>query len=130
MHESQQDLDEWRKHVDGQIRAVKEQLNTTNTKLETNTRLTEEVKLELVGVKESVTDLVNKTEPITSALDSMQAGIKTIGKIGRFGAVAGKWAIRVAVVSAAVWVAVKVLAGGGSLMDATAAFWRVMSIGH
>ncbi len=60
--------------------------------------------------------------PSVEAFDSMRAGIKTIGTIGKW----GKRALKAALYCTAGVMAIKTLFGTGNLSDAMGAFWRTL----
>lgn len=92
--------------VDGEIRAIKDSIAI-------NTQITS-------AIRNDVAKLRTDTQPVIDAMQTMDAGIRTIGHIGNFGIKIGKFAIVVAAVGAGI----KMFFGGASWSEVTQAFYR------
>lgn len=70
------------------------------------------------SVRTQITDMAAQIHPVLDAMETMEAGIRTLGRIGRFGERFG----RVILFLVAFGVVVKFVFGGASWSDAVAAF--------
>lgn len=74
------------------------------------------------AVGAQIKDMTAQIHPVLDAMETMEAGIRTLGRIGRFGERFG----RVILFLVALGVVVKFIFGGASWSDAAAAFSRAM----
>jgi len=106
------DLHEWRVHVNERIAAINDQMAE-------NTRLTAEHKDE---TKREFKALRDEVKPVTDAVSTMSAGIRTIGRLSSITIATGKAAL----VVVAVWAGFRLLVSGASWQEVLAAFWKAM----
>jgi hypothetical protein len=112
----EQALLEMHRNLSERRRVVDEELNTLRDGLNANTMLTLEAKSEL-------TKLRGEVQPVVDAMKTMQAGIRTIGRIGTFATLVGKALLFLA----AFWTVLRLMGSGATWDEAVAGFWRIMS---
>lgn len=104
-----------RSYVDTIKTARDAELQSLREGLAVNTALTTAIKLDVTAMRK-------ETQPLRDAMETMEMGIRTIGKIGR----AGQWIGRTLLGLIAVGVVLKFIFGGASWNDVSAAFSRIM----
>lgn len=110
--------EEWRRYVTARLRKGDDRFDTLEvqgaemrTAIAANTQLTAEI-------KKDVSDLRTSVNPVLEAMKTMEAGIKTIGRIGDGSAKL----FRLVIYAAACWAALKLLLLGSSWADVAQAF--------
>lgn len=91
------------KAQDADIAAIKVEQAAHAAQLKEGTQL-------MRGLDEKLTELREVTKPVTEAVENMQAGVRVLGKIGRFSARLGEWGwkvVRVAAFFAGLWFFIK-----------------------
>lgn len=104
-----------REYVDRMAAARDLELNSLRDSLAVNTALTTEIKLDLASLRASA-------QPVLDAMETMEAGIRMMGRLGRFGEKFGRLVMFVV----ALGVIVKFVIGGASWSDVAHAFARAM----
>ena len=102
---------QWRDYVTARLRAGDVKFDQAQAALTANTSLVADVRREVLELKE-------KTQPIVEAMQTMEVGIRTIGRIGALGTALGKLVVLLAVA----WVAGKFVFGGATWADVLATF--------
>lgn len=106
--EREDNLPGWRDHVDASIASLRGEITASS-------ELARELHIQIA-------DVSAKVQPVVDALETMEAGIRTMGRIGRLGERFG----RVVLFLVALGVVGKFLFGGASWSDAVAAFSRAL----
>lgn len=88
--------------------------------LDENTRLTAISAEQGKANSEALAALTAKVEPITDALASMSAGIRTLGRIGTMGIAVAKFGL----FAGGVWAAIKLIFSGASWTEIAETFNR------
>ena len=114
--------EEWRRYVNARLRRGNERFDALESQGEemraaimTNTSLT-------AGIKKDVGDLQVKVQPVLDTIKTMEAGIKTIGRIGNI----GSSLIKASAYTVAFWLLLKLLFLGASWQEALQAFRGVV----
>jgi hypothetical protein len=114
--------EEWRRYVNARLRRGNERFDALESQGEemraaimTNTSLT-------AGIKKDVGDLQVKVQPVLDTIKTMEAGIKTIGRIGNI----GSSLIKAGAYTVAFWLLLKLLFLGASWQEALQAFRGVV----
>lgn len=108
---------QWREFVmtrlrrgDARFDSLENATTEMRSALAANTQLVAEVKHDFGALRTQI-------NPLVDAMTTMEAGIRTIGRIGAFGAAFGKAALVIFVA----WVTLRFLVGGASWADVRAA---------
>jgi len=115
MPDESADVQRLRAYVDRMHAARDVELDSLRESLAVNTALTTEIKLDLASLRASA-------QPVIDAMETMEAGIRMMGRLGRFGEKFG----RVVMFVVALGVIVKFVIGGASWSDVAHAFARAM----
>jgi len=128
----------WRTDVETRLTGMRSDLDAQARMLLDNTAVTRAIERKLdahieastqqfTAGKERMNAIAKRVEPVAAAIETMESGIQTIGKIGRVGGAIIKWSMRVGLLVVGGWVAVIAFVKTGSFVDAVTAFWRVWS---
>lgn len=120
---------EWRARVDKRLKvgdqrfdALEERAAKMEGALMTNTELTQRAVDVSERTDRKVDEMRLDVQPVTDAMKTMEAGIRTIGRLGDVGAKLGKSIV----VAGALWLAVKLAFGGASWSEISAVFMRAI----
>lgn len=113
MPDEQSDVERLRAYVDRMHAARDLELDSLRESLAVNTALTTEIKIDLASLRAS-------TQPVLDAMETMEAGIRMMGRLGRFGEKFG----RVIMFCVALGIIAKFIFGGASWADVASAFSR------
>lgn len=97
-------------------RRIDAKLGTLKTGLDANTEIT-------LATNKKLDEHILRTNPIVEALDTMQVGVRVIGRIGRIGTAVAKFGLWFV----AIWVFFWTIAHGESISTAITAFFRALA---
>jgi hypothetical protein len=121
--------DSWRRHIedalaDGRRRfdALEARANKIEAAMNENTQLTRQAVDVSQSTERKVDAMRSEVQPVTDAMKTMEAGIRTMGRLGDAGAKIGKGVV----VFGGFWIAVKLVFSGASWSEIYAAFLRAI----
>ena len=120
---------QWRAYVDGRLQEgnarfqnLEQRTDALETELRSNTSLTQRAVDVSERTDRKLDEMREEVQPVADAMKTMQAGIRTIGRLGRMAEAFGKFGICLGALA----ISAKLAFGGASWSEIYAAFQRAI----